>query len=196
MADSTLTADALVTWEYTKEMLSLEDEDQAYTEGLINAASAYANTHTGRLLKARENTEFLDGLGSCDILAKQRPIMTISELNIDSSRTFTAATKETEYVFDAETGLIVLSRRIFPKGRLVVKLVYTAGYGGGESGVVPNDLQQAVLEIVSQNFTRLRSKGIGVRQASGPDGLSTTFEGAIPFNALKILDSYRDPRCA
>lgn len=182
-----LDANALVSWQYVKDILGLDASEQAATENLINAASASANRFTNRLLAARDHVRILDGSGRPELLLPEYPINSIARLCIDVTRVFSADSEVTAYLFDAETGQLIYEAG-FPEAWQCVKVEWNAGYVPGST--VPTDLQLAVVEIVDWYRNRIRGDAIGIRAIQNPDGIMTQFELDLPLSARSKLGSY------
>lgn len=187
---STLTADALVSWDMIQIYLGtandpLDYEDQAYTEGLINAVSARANMMTGRKLRSRAATVTLDGNGRDIILLPEFPVDSVAEVRIDTKREFGDETIIPSASYDVyEDGRLYVEPRV-PFARRCVRVTYTAGFEP-----VPDDLQQAVVESVAYSWKRLRSRAIGTQSITA-EGVTTQFEIDIPIPAKRVFESYR-----
>jgi hypothetical protein len=189
---ATLSADALVTWEYLAEHLKQKSElvnadTHAFGVGLINAVSARANTLTRRKLKSRAYVITLDGNGSDVILLPEYPVTGVAELRIDTAREFgdeTIIDLGDYEVYDGDGRLWYPAG--FPRARRSVKVSYTAGYIN-----VPEDLQLAVVEAVAYTWKRMRSKSVGALSVSTGDGMTTQYEPELPTSAYKAFLAYR-----
>lgn len=184
-----LDAYALISWEFTKEILpDLRDTDQIRYELLINAASSTANRVADRYLKALDYTSTLDGSGRSSLLLPEYPVNSVSAVRIDTERVFGAESEVTGYLVYATEGKITLISGSFPSSPQCVEVAYNAGFDP-----VPEDLKLAVLEVVIYNAKRLggNAGAVGVRSIAGPDGLNTSYELSIPMNARKVFESYR-----
>lgn len=187
--DSVLdTANALVTWEYAKAILELDDDQQTQTERLINAASAAANAYTKRLLKSRSHTVILTGTGKTTLLLPEHPVTDLEELYIDRNRTFGADTEITDYFLEARTGELYYEST-FPKVWGCVKAVFTAGFGVAPYEI-PEDIKIAIIETVQWYRSRLAGEGIGVTAIQNPNGITTRYEADLPVSARRRLDAY------
>jgi uncharacterized phiE125 gp8 family phage protein len=180
---------ALITWEYAKAMLDLEDSEQTKIENLINSASWAANIYTHRLLKARDHTITIDSYGGKTLRLPEYPINALTSVHIDLDRDFGSETEVTDDILVYKEGGTIAYDYEFPLGLQCVKVVYNAGYGY-DSEEVPHDLQIAILEIVQWYRARLSGNGIGVTAIQNPDGIATEFERNIPLSARRKLDPY------
>lgn len=199
---TSLDSNALVSWATVASYLeeSTSSSRQTYIEGLVNAASAMANQVTGRLLKARTYTSYLDSPKGGRLILPQYPVHAITTLNDDVNRAWSStdtAFSSTEYQLDRESGILDLLDSAFSGVRKALKIVYNAGFGTTTTGstvdnstTVPMDIQVAVLETTKFLWNRFASRGIGIRSQSA-DGMNIGLEITMPVNAMKILEGYR-----
>jgi len=185
--DSVLASHALVSWEFAKEILELDDDEQTLFERLINGASATANRIGRRIFAATDYTKTLDGNGSPALLLPEYPVNEITELNIDVAWEFGADTVETAYLLYAEHGELRLKYGEFPECPQCVKVVFNAGYAD-----VPDELQLAVLEVVAFNASRMINRGnrIGTKSFQADGAISTSYELTVPMNARVVFEYY------
>ena len=189
---ATLSADALVTWEYLADHLKQKSElvnadTHHFGVGLINAVSSRANTITRRKLKSRSYELTLDGNGSDVILLPEYPVTGVAELRIDTARVFDDASiiDAGDYeVYDGDGRLWYPAG--FPLARRCVRVNITAGYVD-----VPEDLQLAVVEAVAYAWKRMRGKSVGALSVSTGDGMTTQYEPELPTSAYKVFLAYR-----
>ena len=182
-------ANALITWEYIKNLMTIDIEQKARVETLIDAASVSANQYTSRLLAARAITETLDGNGRKSLLLPEYPINSIASLYIDTARAFGAATEVTDYLSYDEGEIYYAAG--FPNVRQCVRITWNAGYAADS---VPDDLQIAVTETVQWYLSRFDGDGVGVAAIQNPDGIVTQYERDIPFSARMRLNRYKKVR--
>lgn len=183
-----LSADALTTWERTKDVLSLSDIDQTKTEFLIDAASMYANRRAGRRLSGRDADVRLDGSGVSVLVLPESPAV-VTHLWIDPDRLFAEGTElpASDYHVLQDSGVVRLFYGTFPKGYANIRVKGLLGYQP-----VPADLEQAVIECVAVNLRRLGSPGaIGLKTVSVDGATSSAYEIDWPTTAVMVFDSYR-----
>lgn len=213
---------AVLTYNELKVYLGLgtvsSDVEATYTV-LMNSAISMVESYIGMAIEQHTVTEYLDGNGSQRIRLKERPVISVSEVNVDSGRLFAADTEldTDEYYLDSsgKTGILVRlgnafwpNRRVFLPTNLSstllpgegnIKVVYSAGYA-----TVPNDLKLAVALITQQAY---QSKAFGQMLSSeSHDGYSYTLSGgqggdnaslavsAFVPEAARILAPYRPLR--
>lgn len=184
-----LEAHALVTFAELQELMPTADTSrQTYAETLINMSSAVAEQYAKRKLAARDYSgERHSGDGRSMLMLREYPIVSVSAVYIDSTRTFAAESEVSDYEIDAEVGGLWRAEK-WPAGHRNVSVDYRAGF---ES--VPDDLRLAVVETVIFNWQRLQSQNIGARSARGLDGIETEFELTVPVNAQRTFEAYRRP---
>lgn len=184
--------DALITWEYAKAKLNLQDSAQAETEDFINSISMRANQIANRLLAQRTKTIFPHGTGSERLLLPQHPVASITHLYIDEDRVFGTDTEilEKDYFLDGDAGILYLHSGRFPRGVAVVKIVdFVAGYDP-----IPDDLQLAVLQCLDVTRRRLSAGMVGVRSMAAGGQITASYELSIPMDAAAVFESYRELR--
>lgn len=161
---------------------------------LINDASEWATSYTGRNFLQATYTEFYDGDGKNVLILNNYPVTVLTEINDDTSRVFGGST-----AFDISkivqlnrgSGIVALwnTAYSFTCGIGNVKVVYTAGY---PLASVPYDLRLAVKKIVAHQYRHGFASGhIGVRQETVGDKTVSLIEDAMPRDAKEILDGYR-----
>ena len=125
----------------------------ARLDALIAAASEAIETFCRRRFGESSYTEYHDG-GHDRIVLLHRPVLSVTGLWDDLARQFdeASAVAETEYILDAERGLIVLRSGRFALGIRNVKASYSAGYAA-----VPDDVEQACILLAADWFHRAQS---------------------------------------
>jgi len=188
-----LGANALTSWDRVKSSLGFTtDEHQAAAEFLIDAVSATANRISGRKLKARDYTDLrLDGSGRDTIILPEYPIVSLTGIYVDRSRTFgdDTALASTIYQILADSGMVRLYSGVFPSGAGNVKLVGRLGYE-----TVPEDLELAVVECVGYNRRRLESGTTGMRQESMEGAVTAQYELGLPLSVREVFEDYRNKK--
>jgi len=176
------------TWTTVQTYLGAADSEKSYVEGIINAASWRANSDTGRLLLARNRTDYYDGPGDgVTLLTRQAPINAMSGLFADTEYVFGTDTEidSDAYQVYGDMGMIVLTTTVFVSGPRVVKLMDNEGYA-----TVPYDLEMAVMELTMEWYKRFREKRVGVRSIS-TEGRTVSYTESLPQNVADIFRTYR-----
>ena len=186
-----LNSNALIDFELAKTILGFDDEDQTKVEFFINSISQSIEQITDRKLHASDYTHYFDGDDNSQIILKQFPINSITEINMDVNRSFSSETElsSSDYRCNDELGIIKLYDKEKPEGEDVIKVTYSAGFTS-----IPTDLEQAVLETLNWNWNRFQSNNIGYTNLSG-DGMSAMPELKIPSSAYQVIMSYRKQSC-
>lgn len=157
---------------------------------LINGVSESIRTNCDRLFHQADCIEYHDGDLSDCIIPNQYPVNSVASIYDDTERVFGADT-----LIDSTTYVIVdkIIIRLFETGGYFnqgiqnVKLTYNFGFA-----VIPLDLQQACVEIVSLKLKEGRGGG-DLNVASKTRGeLTTTYKDSeIPKWARDVLDKYK-----
>jgi hypothetical protein len=191
---SVLGSYSLTTWARIKYMLGLEEDDRIAAEYIANGVTGSAEVIAKRKIKARSYGPGLctphdfDGSGRDRMKLPGYPINSISHIYIDSLRAFGSSTEvdSDDIVIYADEGIVALDGSYFTAGMRNVRFEYNGGLA-----IVPDYIQNAVVECVTWNLKRFRGGNIGMRSIAG-DGVSTTFEIDIPLSARKAFESLRD----
>ena len=145
----------LITWEYCKAHLELDDRDKELTELLIFSASAEIEIYTDRNLLEREIRELHDGYLQKEIELHQYPVKEILKLYCDTTRAYTETKLvDPEYYscnipsIDGTTEtsfeIILTEGYSFPKGRNAIQIIYRTGYKLEE---MSESIKTATLEL-------------------------------------------------
>ena len=193
----------LITLAYFKTLFPNIANRDALLSTLITQASAMANRYCGRVFASGSYTEVYnmppqDAVNPRQTMVPllQTPITAVSAVLYDPTGQFSPG-QALSYSFDA--GMVYIPF-INPAAALMtlgpvntaraLQISYTAGYACGTN--VPDDLQMAIVIIVSYLFGRINANSFGIRgQFNEAGGLSATFELSIPQAAKDILSSYR-----
>ena len=175
------------TWTTVQTTLGATDSEKTFVEGLINAASWRANTETGRLLFARNRTDYYDGFGGIRLATRQRPINAVSSLYCSTDYVFDADSliSSDDYQLYGDRGLIVLTTTVFATGPRVIQLIDNEGYT-----TVPYDLEDAVTQFVLHLYKKYREKRVGVKSVS-TEGRTITYSDALPEDVAAVFNRYR-----
>jgi hypothetical protein len=180
---------ALTDWATVKSLLNLSDDQQSFTELLINSASLKANNLTNRYLKAQVKEELFDGQNL--LILSDYPVNTLTDIRLDPLRAFAENTiiSSSNYVLYEKEGIVKILYTIIPRLPLCLKVTYNAGFNP-----VPEDLIQAVIEIVKVNIGRIQGNILGVRTQRIDGNISASYELEIPISARQVFESYRSIR--
>jgi len=177
------------TWTTVQDYLGAPASEQTFVEGLINAASWRANTETGRLLLARNRTDYYDGIGGVRLFARQAPINAVSSLHCDTSYAFDDDTliDSDSYQLYGDRGLIILTTTVFAAGPRVIRLQDNEGYE-----TVPYDLEDAVMQLTLAIYKKRREKRVGIASVN-VEGRTITYKDALPDDVAAVFKRYWRP---
>ncbi len=205
-----LVAYSLVTLANTKTFLGiLNNEKDAVLEMLINMATDYIESQTGRRFVSTVHTqEEYDGTGTYELSLKAFPIITFTKLEFnnasDNSDDWEDVDAE-DYWVDTDTGIVTmitnfdemseslnnddeLSKNVFFRGKNRYRVTYTSGYS-----TVPYDLQYACMSLVGQLLTMKSATGI---KSESLGDHSVTFQDVTDLGSQSmfsdIINKYRD----
>jgi len=182
----------LVRIERVKTYLDLANTDTAsdvLLQDLIARIGAWAERYCDRTFAKATYTEQRDGDGTDTLLVRQWPFLSVASLYDDPLRVFGAATQiaAADFAIYANQGMIRLDGRVFSVGIQNVKVTYEAGYAD-----IPEDLQQAVVELVADRFRNKENQGI--RSLAIGSYRVDYGEEELPSEIRGVLDGYRRTR--
>lgn len=145
-----------------------DKEPNAKLASIILAVEDFVDSYTNRKLEAavyrtHPDYSYLDGMSTRYIYLPVYPVSYVSEVNVDSERTFGSGTviPSSDIFFYPSTGKVVSEGGYFTSGRRNVRFDYIAGYapvvGGTHNATVssypiPNDLKQVMIEMCVNSF--------------------------------------------
>ena len=181
------TTNALTSLTHMMTQFGLPFSEQEQIEQLIDSASWAANTYTNRLLKSRTLTEYYDGDGSSVLWLNQRPVVSVTSINIDSGYTWGTDTliDSTDYQVYLDEGKIAFTGTLLSSGYRLVKVVYVAGYS-----TVPYDIERAVQDLAYYWYKQRTDKSVGVSSRS-TEGRSVSYSQEIPDQIKGVFDRYQ-----
>lgn len=184
-----LNSNALTTLAEAKSFLDIPTANtsaDARIERFINAASDWIENYIARKIKSQTITEYHDGRLSNALLLRQWPAQKPTEVNIDGTWQFAAATKLAADEYDVnDEGWLMLRSSVFPRGTRNIKIVYVGGYSA-----VPSALEEACLMLVEYFYMHRNDRRSGVRSKS-KNGENISYMDSIPGNITSMLDNYR-----
>lgn len=213
MAEKKLRENALTTLEDMAEFMgmdleSLPEATKNNIIRLINAASSYIETVTGRKFRKQEYTEKHFASGYQELCLNQYPILAVESVMDDEGRTLSGYSFEDtgEYgVLFRDEGWAVkgyrqgISDDIRLSSRyLMVK--YTAGYvlpkdaTEEDPETLPYDLQMIIWQIVQQQWSLAENGANGLSAFSISD-VSWTFDKELGSQVQEIINSYKRVEC-
>jgi hypothetical protein len=198
---------ALISTADVRTWLGIAEGDKTPNEKISSIAKAvedFVDSYTNRQLEAKvyrtdPSFSYLDGNGKPWIMAPQYPISYITEIAIDSDRSFGSGTLlASADFFWYPSGKIVSEGGYFTRGRRNVRLDYIAGFapvvGGTHNSAVstypiPNDIKQTMVEMIVESF----KEGItAIHSVQGAEG-ETKMVNMLTKNSFwrRTLDKYK-----
>lgn len=213
MAEKKLRENALTTLEDMAEFMgmdleSLPEATKNNIIRLINAASSYIETVTGRKFRKQEYTEKHFASGYQELCLNQYPILAVESVMDDEGRTLSGYSFEDtgEYgVLFRDEGWAVkgyrqgLSDDIRLSSRYLT-IKYTAGYvlpkdaTEEDPETLPYDLQMIIWQIVQQQWSLAENGANGLSAFSISD-VSWTFDKELGSQVQEIINSYKRVEC-
>jgi len=188
---ATLESDALCTLAELKEVLNISGSSYDTRLTLaINMATRNILGYLDRTIASTAYTEEYDGTGTPMLMLKNYPIIgDPTTVNIDAARSFAASgdlTVDEDYLVNANEGML---RKIgtdedsdsydaWPKGRLNIKVAYTAGYA-----TIPVELNLACRLYAAYMYKKMGTQGnksytigqLSVVEDDHPSGIPNAF---------------------
>lgn len=162
---------------------------------IVDAVNVFVGTYCHRTFESATYTEELyDGSGGPELVLKNYPIITITEILVDTEEVDerTDVGEEGYYIKNANNG-ILYNNAGWSRGRGNIQITYTAGYA-----TVPNDLKYACLAMAAyfrnmKGKDGIMSESLGSYAYSIASGLNNMLgELTIPSVIIKnILDRYK-----
>lgn len=188
------TAIALTSLTDAKAFLKITGSTEDTIVGdLVNAASAYANSFTGRyLLKRTGLVEYYDGDGSSMLMLRNYPVVTLSNVYDDIDRAFGATTEipAGDLLTDKASGILRTwnNTAVFTAGVANIKVAYEAGYALAS---VPYDLKLAIHLIMAAWYKNAyQFQRLGIESETKADHTVSARNEAVPAAAAEILKRY------
>jgi len=182
----------LVTLERVKTYLEIANTETAQDvllQDLIARIGAWMERYCDRSFAKATYTEQRDGDGTATLLVREWPLLSVTSLYDDPLRVFGAATQiaASDFALYPNQGLIRLDGRIFSVGIQNVKVTYEAGYAE-----IPQDLQQALIELIADRFRNKENQGI--RSLAIGSYRVDYGEEELPGEIRGVLEGYRRTR--
>ena len=207
-----LAKNAMQTVENLKIMLSIPDDDNSYDDFLtllINYASSWIESITGRRFGLNEYVQQLAGSGQQELVLRQYPIRIVAGIK-DKDSGQVIPPQYYSYAEDGEIGVIYRDEgwaaRAFPTGlvpdyirtRRYLEVSYTAGFvlpkdfaaDTPEDWKLPASLQGIVSQIASQELA-LHENGAEGLSAFSISDVSWTFDKAPRESWINILNTFQ-----
>ena len=182
------TDDQIVSFETIRTASRVATTEEAHVNLLIDHASHwFRNTGCKRILKSQSvGPEYYDGPGGYELILKQRPVTGVTSIYQDLDKVWGSTTEisSDDYQIDEPAGIIILKNLYFYRGRLTIKITYTAGYT-----TIPYDLEQAAIRLVDYWYQKDKYKRTDIKSVSH-DGRTIEYINDIPADVKKIASFY------
>lgn len=180
-----VTVAGIVTLADAKTHLGLTQSDKdARVRAFVLTASDVVENYTGRKFRRTTVAAELHSGGKAALLLHEFPVTSVTTVT-------ESGTAVTTYAADLEAGVLYRSSdrsTAWASGVRNVSVTYVAG-----SNVVPNDVQQGVLEMVRHLWETQRGGSSFPRQANANDEFDPRTGYTVPRRVSELLDPYRMP---
>lgn len=182
----------LTTLATLKEWLNIPSStttSDALLSRMISACSNYIQTFMSRTIAVAGYTETRNGMGSCRMMLKNTPVVSVESLSIDGlaipvrpTLGPNSSTLPWGYVFDDQ--ILYLSGYVFNRGAQNVAVSYHAGFA-----TTPPDIEQACIDMIGDWFKYKDRIG---KLSEGIEQQTITFTNAdIPARSKGVLLAYK-----
>jgi|SRR5690554_2744048 len=161
------------------------DDDNDILTKLITRASKFIKNHTDRELNKTVFKEAIDGDNSCELFVSEYPIISVENIKINNAIVYENGTAKDGNNYYIYQDIGIIRRSIYwPKDFQNIEVNYTAGYE-----TIPEDLEQAVIELVAFKFMNKDFIGLG-SHSLGDENLSFKRKD-IPEEILSVIECYK-----
>ncbi|MFA6667422.1 MAG: hypothetical protein WCS51_03585 [Bacilli bacterium] len=180
----------LLSYEYVKNKFDFDDDEESFITDLISLSIAKVESVLDRELELKERSELANG-GSKFIFLSTAPILD-ANMYLDETRAFNESTliDPLKYNLNLENGVVKFYEKI-PKGEDNIKIIYTAGY---TEETLPTIIKQALLEVISSNFNKMRDRAFGIKNRTSPEGTNIQYDFEMSLETKQSLDKLRFER--
>lgn len=184
-----------------KEYYFIGDDDfDPIISDLIKRLSIAVERYCNRRFKAARYTESYSGKGGSLfsdknnlIFVKNPPIVAVVTLYDSILRVFdsTSLVATSDYVSNADSGIIELTSSVFARGTNNIQVTYTGGYTDGAFDNDVGDVEQALLKWVAIEFKIVKDKLHGKDSITKGDVTESMRTGAMPDEVKSLLQYHR-----
>lgn len=192
----TLPSTPWVTLDEIKAWLGIELTDTTQDTKLLQLRDTVTESivdYTGQQFEIDTYTgELLDGRRGDILLTENWPIVTVTELVVGCLPDGSGGSVVPPDAYDVREDEIALISGVFPRGRGLIKVSYTAGYPS-----VPSKVKTALLLGVQGYFNVQTKNLVGITTRS-KEGESVSYAGAwnktygLPNDSIGLLTEYRE----
>lgn len=181
----------LLSYDYVKNKFDFDDDEEGFVSDLISLSVAKVENILDRELELKERIELANG-GSKFIFLSNAPVLD-ANLYFDKTRAFTDSSliDSTKYNLNKENGVIKFYDAPFPIGEDIIQIKYTSGY---VEETLPEIIKQALLEIISSNYGKIRDRAFGIKNRTSPEGTNIQYDFEMSFETKQSLDRLRFDR--
>lgn len=156
----------LVTLEYVKTYMGITGTNSdALLAQLITAASRFAMNYCSRIFISQSYTKTYNGVGGQWMMLGQEPVTAVASVTIDGVvMPPNVPPGQSGYVFDDAALYFKNGCYVFNRGVQNITVTFTAGYA---ADAIPQDLQQAIAELVSLKYKRRDNLDVASRGIAG-----------------------------
>lgn len=208
---SLLEENAMTTLEAAMGFLGIKEEDATdqakdNLERLINAASGYIETMTGRRFRMQPYTEDHYGSGSQELCLNQYPVRTVESI-VDKESGQEISPGSYSVSISGEIGVLYRDEgwsgrgyaaglaNDLAAGKRYLRVSYTAGYilpkdaTEAQPSDLPYDLQYIIWQMVQQQWA-LAENGAGGLSAFSISDIHWTFDKELSAQAVDVIRRY------
>lgn len=157
-------------------------------ESLIKSCSAEISNAVNRNLEQASYTEIIDGNGRNRVTLKNWPISVVLSVNVHGKLFDVLEPADfTSTGVKVSGRCLVCQNVVFEKGLANVIVEYVAGYDP-----VPEDLDQACVELVTHRFKNERGDKQGVSSKSLAGETISFSHKALPESVRSVLNDYKN----
>lgn len=183
-----LRANALTTVAACKTQLDIpapNTDQDSYIERLVNTASQQIERYCNRVFVLTSYSEVFDGGRANQVLLSNIPVVSISEVNLDSERVFGASTIIPSTDYSLNGAVITRLSGTWGNVRQSLLIKYSAGFS-----VIPADIEDACIMLVELRYRMKNDRRIG-RESQSKANEDVTFVTGWPKEVTDILDGYK-----
>ncbi len=189
----------LTTVERVKVRVGIDDTDLQY-DAMISSFVARVSSEAERVMNrsaqtVARTTTFDLGRGQDSLSLPAFPVSSVTDLRLDSSRSFGSETVVDSTTYYTETATGILFMDVLPSiyGNGVARVTYTGGMGASTEAFVAAypDVAEAVTQRVAQLWQRRDE--IGLTGVSGSQGSISRISDDWASDALEVLLRHRRP---
>lgn len=180
----------LLSFEYIKNKFDFDDDEEDFINDLISLSIAKVESVLDRKLEQMERTELANG-GSRFIFLSNAPILD-ANIYFNKARAFNDSSliNPSKYKLNKDSGMIKFYETPL-SGEDVIQIKYTAGF---TETTLPTIIKQALLELISSNYDKMRDRAFGIKNRTSPEGTNIQYDFEMSFETKQSLEKLRFDR--